>query len=92
MPLYEIVLELNDGGPINRRKFVKPYGLCSKGLNLKRIRILRDTIVEKITSILDLSITKMVTIMYSMRIMRLSQDLRVCGWLASRRCVFLLQK
>lgn len=75
MPLYEIVPKLNDGGPINHRKFVKRYRLCSKGLNPKRIRILRDTTMEKITSILDLSITKMVTIMYSMRIMRLSQNL-----------------
>jgi hypothetical protein len=78
VPLYEIVPELNDGGPIIHRKFVELYGLCSKGLNLKRIRIHRDTNVEKITSILDMSITKMV-IMYSMRIMKLSQDLRVCG-------------
>jgi hypothetical protein len=75
MPLHEIVPKFNDGGPINHRKFVKWYGLCSKRLNPKRIRILRDTTVEKITSILDLSITKMVAIMYSMKIMRLSQNL-----------------
>ncbi len=78
MPLYKIVPMFNDGGPINRKKIIERYGLSSKGLNPKRIKVLRDITVQKITIILDLSITKMVTIMYSMIIMKLSKDLKVC--------------
>lgn len=35
-PLYMIVSELDDGGPISRREFAKRYGLSSKGLSPNR--------------------------------------------------------
>ncbi len=47
-PLYKTFLELGDGGSISRREFVEWYGRSSKGLSPKRIRILRNVIIEEI--------------------------------------------
>jgi len=66
-PLYKTVPKLDDGRPISHREFTKWYGLSLERLCLKRIRILRNKLWRRSKSILDLSKTKMVTIMSSKR-------------------------
>ncbi len=46
-PLYVAILELGDGGPMSRKEFPK-NDLNYVGLNLKRVKVLKDITLEKI--------------------------------------------
>jgi len=47
-PLYAKVLEIGDVSLIFHKEFVKIYGFSTKGMNPKRIRILRNLTIEKV--------------------------------------------
>jgi hypothetical protein len=47
-PLYAKVLEIGDVSLIFHKEFVKIYGLSTKGMNPKRIRIPRNLTIEKV--------------------------------------------
>ncbi len=91
-PLYKTVPKLDDGRPISHREFTKWYGLSLERLCLKRIRILRNITMEEIQKYFG-PIQNQNGYNYVFKeILRLLQKLRVCGWLSTTKCVFMLQE